>query len=173
MGSSHVARSALAIALLVATSSVARSEERAAAGGAPVAADLAAVPTSGAAAEASASRGTVAPLRYKDPKPVSGAWRGPVGKWATGIGVVLLAGGATVAAFNKDLSDDLDRRFYTSRLRRSDADRYDRVDTYNTVSAAMLIAGGAATAAGIVLWSTAPDVRPVRGGATVGVQTRF
>jgi hypothetical protein len=60
-----------------------------------------------------------------------------------------------------------------STLEPGDAARYQTVDTYNSVSVALLAAGSVATAAGIVLWATAPDVRPVRGGATLGVSGHF
>lgn len=102
-----------------------------------------------------------------------GAWRVGAGRWTTAAGVGLLAAGAVTAALNRQLAADLEDRYGRSQLEPGDAARYRTVDTYNSVSVALLAAGGVATAAGIVLWATAPDVRPVRGGATFGVSGHF
>ena len=102
-----------------------------------------------------------------------GAWRVGAGRWTTAAGVGLLAAGAVTAALNRQLAADLEDRYVRSQLEPGDAARYQTVDTYNSVSVALLAAGGVATVAGIVLWATAPDVRPVRGGAAFGVSGHF
>ncbi len=112
-------------------------------------------------------------LRYKDTPPPPGLWRRPAGKWATAVGAVLLAGGVTVAALNRRLASDLDDRYFGNGLRAADASSYDRVDTYNVLSAALFAAGGAAAGVGIVLWSTAPEEPGARAAPSLGVHGRF
>jgi hypothetical protein len=158
-------RTAVVVCLVVASADARAADPLAAAD--PARPEQHAVPSSGDA-------GPTAPtIRYKDPDPVPGAWRGTAGKWMTVAGFALMAGSATVAVINHQQAKDLEKKFYANGLTPADADRYRRVDTYSTLSTALLVAGGVTTAAGIALWSTAPDVRPTHGGATFGVQGRF
>jgi hypothetical protein len=103
----------------------------------------------------------------------AGAWRRSAGKWTTLAGVLMLGGGTAVAVMNQRLADDLEAKYRANTLTGADAEDYDRVDSYNTLSTGLFVAGGVATAAGLVLWGTAPDVRPTRGGVTLGVTGRF
>lgn len=129
--------------------------------------DLSAPPPAGA------PRSSAAAL-YRAPRPApAGAWRRAAGQWTAGAGLALLAGGATFAVLNQQLAKDLDGRFSRNELTRSDASKYDRVDTYNVLATTMLIAGGVATVTGAVLWSTAPEITPLPGGASVGVRRSF
>ncbi len=130
------------------------------------------VPAERSAAFAAPVRRTWEP-RYKDTPPVPGLWRRAAGKWITGAGIALLAGGGAVAVLNKGLAEDLDHRYLANELTAADAAMYDRVDTYNLLSAALLAAGGTASCVGLYLWGTAPEVRPTRDGASFGVRGRF
>jgi hypothetical protein len=107
--------------------------------------------------------------QYRSP----GAWRRSAGKWTTAVGLGLLAGGAVVAGLNQQLSSDLEDKYKANELTPEDAEDYRQVDTYNTLSTGLFVAGGVATATGLVLWGTAPDVRPTRGGVTLGLSGRF
>jgi hypothetical protein len=111
-------------------------------------------------------------VRYKDPKPVRESGRLTAGKWATGVGVALLAGGTAAALLNRSRAQDLDARYQSNSLTPADASKYRDVETYNGVATALLVGGATATVTGLVLWSTAPDPEPTR-GATFGVQGRF
>jgi hypothetical protein len=103
----------------------------------------------------------------------TGAWRRTAGRWSTAVGVGLLSAGALTAVLNLRLAADLEDKYRRNALEPSDAARYQEVDTNNVIAATLLAAGGVATVTGVVLWTTAPDVRPTRGGATVGVSGRF
>jgi len=127
-------------------------------GGGPVVAPEA-VPRSSAAGS----------TQYRSP----GAWRRSAGKWTTAVGLGLLAGGAVVAGLNRQLSSELEEKYKANELTPGDAEDYRQVDTYNTLSTGLFVAGGVATATGMVLWGTAPDVRPTRGGVTLGLSGRF
>lgn len=97
------------------------------------------------------------------------AWMRPTGRWMTGIGAALLAGGIALSTVNRSASDDLDRRYGAGTLTQGDLSAYRRVDRVNTLTAAVMAAGGAFTLAGIALW-TAP---PVEGRVVGGVAGRF
>jgi hypothetical protein len=114
-------------------------------------------------------------VRYKEPKPVPGTGRLTAGKWTTGVGVALLAGGTAVALLNRSRAQDLAGRYESNSLTPGDASKYRAVETYGVVATALLVGGGAATVTGLVLWGTAPDPDPGprRGGATLGLQGRF
>jgi hypothetical protein len=101
-----------------------------------------------------------------------GAWRRSAGKWTTAIGAALLGGGAAVWAVNQKLANDLEKKYQAGNLTTSDAASYRRVDTFNKVSASMLIVGGVATTTGLLLWGTAPEIKGAR-GMTLGVSGRF
>jgi hypothetical protein len=107
------------------------------------------------------------------PQRPAGAWRRSAGKWTTLAGVVMLGGGTAVAVMNRNLAEDLEAKYRSNSLTAADAEDYERIDTYNTLSTGLFIAGGVATATGLYLWGTAPDVRPTRGGFTLGVSGRF
>ncbi|HSN90743.1 MAG TPA: hypothetical protein VLS93_05910 [Anaeromyxobacteraceae bacterium] len=109
----------------------------------------------------------------RSPLRAPGAWRRSAGRWTTAVGLGLLAGGGVVAGLNRQLASELERKYETNQLTPEDAEDYRRVDTYNTLSTGLFVAGGTATAVGLLLWGTAPDVRPIRGGVTVGLAGRF
>lgn len=98
-------------------------------------------------------------------------WKRKAGPWLTGIGAVLLGGGAAVGYLNHNLADDLDAKYAGGGLTAADRTSYDRVKTYNLLSTALFAAGGAATAAGTWIWISAP----ARPGAppAVGAGGRF
>jgi hypothetical protein len=120
-------------------------------------------------AESSATPG----IRYKDTAPPPGMWRRPTGKWLTLAGIALLAGGTTVAIMNRQLSKDLESRYFDNTLTPADASKYDQIDTYNTAQAVLFAAGAATTGVGLYLWGTAPDATGPGRGATFGLQGRF
>jgi hypothetical protein len=110
-------------------------------------------------------------LSFKDSKPQP--WQRPVGKALTLGGFVALGAGAAFGIVGKKLADDLDAKYSSGTLTGADAESYDKVDRYNLASNVFLIAGGAAAAAGVTLWTLAPSVAPERGGATIRLSGNF
>jgi hypothetical protein len=101
------------------------------------------------------------------------AWLRPTGQAWTAGGGVLLAGGAVVGLLARRMSDDLDRRYERGQLTAADHGDFGRARGLGIAANILLAAGGVATVAGGTMWLLAPDVQPVAGGATVGVQGRF
>ena len=138
----------------------------------------------GPAATKSPSLAAAPPSPPREPPPVApkaGArvevpaapplWRRKAGPWLTGIGAVLLGGGAAVGYLNHNLADDLDAKYAGGGLTAADRSSYDRVKLYNLASAGLFAAGGAFTAAGTWIWISAP-ARP-GAPAAVGAGGRF
>lgn len=117
------------------------------------------------------------PLRLAEPAaPAAGPgtpWQSTAGSWCVYGGLAALAGGVTFGLLGKQLTSELNDKAASGRLTAADASSYDRVKTYGTAATALLVAGGVSTATGLVFWSIAPEVTPVRGGATFGVSGRF
>jgi hypothetical protein len=112
-----------------------------------------------------------APIAAAEPRPERQArgWMRPTGKWMTGAGVALLAGGVALSVVNRSASDDLERKLGAGTLTAGDLSSYERVDRTNTLTAALFASGGAFTLAGMALW-TAP---PARGGVVGGFGGQF
>jgi len=110
-------------------------------------------------------------VSYKDSaKP---PWQRGTGKALTAGGLLLVGAGALVGALDQRLTDDLERKYREGRLTGADAGSYRTVERYNLAANALFVAGGVAAAAGVTLWSIAPDVAPTRGGATIRLSGRF
>jgi hypothetical protein len=101
--------------------------------------------------------------------PQARGWKRAAGPWLTGAGAALLAGGLAVSVMNRSLSHDLEDRLAAGRLTPADLEDYDRVERYDTLSAALFASGGALTLGGVALW-TAPLPR---GPAVAGLAGRF
>jgi hypothetical protein len=110
-------------------------------------------------------------VSYKDSKPEP--WQRPAGKVLTASGLVVLGAGAALGVMGRKLSDDLDAKYRAGTLTGADAGSYQRVDRYGLAANLLLAAGGTAAAAGITLWTIAPDVAPERGGATIRLSGKF
>ena len=104
------------------------------------------------------------------PAPRAALWKRKAGPWLSGVGAVLLAGGAAAGYVNRGLADDLDAKYASGKLATSDRASFDRVEQLNVLSAALFAAGGAAAVAGTYLWITAPAAGQP---ATAGVGGRF
>lgn len=95
-------------------------------------------------------------------------WRRTAGAWGMGGGAAVLAAGVTVGVTGKRLGDALQGRYERGLLRPEDARLYRRVDQYEAIANALLMAGGALTIGGLTLFSVAPA-----GGAGVAVAGSF
>jgi hypothetical protein len=110
-------------------------------------------------------------VSYKDSKPEP--WQRGTGKAFTAGGFLALGAGAALGVMGRKLADDLDTKYRQGTLTGADAESYQRVDRYAAAANVLLIAGGTAAAAGITLWTLAPDVVPERGGATIRLSGSF
>jgi hypothetical protein len=114
------------------------------------------------------------PLALKpESGPPPGLWMRPGGMGLVGTGAALLAASAVTAYLGKQEADELDEKYRNSNLAWSDRDGYRRVDRLGSATNVLLVAGGAAAAAGALMWAFAPVVLPEHGGASVGVSGRF
>lgn len=111
-----------------------------------------------------------ASARVPDPDP---RWQRDAGRWTTAGGLALLGAGGAVAWLGARLTRDLEDRYHAGLLRPGDEADYRRARRAGQAATLLLVAGGLATSAGLTLWALAPDVAPVRGGATVGVAGAF
>ena len=102
-----------------------------------------------------------------------GVWMRPAGMGLVGTGAALLAASAVTAYLGKQEANALDEKYRSSNLAWSDRDGYRRVDRLGSATNALLVAGGAAAAAGAMMWAFSPVVFPEHGGASVGVSGRF
>ena len=73
----------------------------------------------------------------------------------------------------RQLSADLDSKYASGALTGADAASYERVDRYAAAANVLMIGGGVAAAAGITLWTLAPEVAPEPGGATIRLRGKF
>jgi hypothetical protein len=116
-------------------------------------------------------------LAVREPGPPAATpWQATAGKWTAAGGLGLIAAGAAVAFMNKQLADDLTKKSGSNGLRPSDSSSYDKVDTYNTATAVLFVAGGVAVATGVTLWAIAPSADGGTGRRMpprAGVQGRF
>jgi hypothetical protein len=116
-------------------------------------------------------------LAVREPgTPAPTPWQSTAAKWTAIGGLALLGAGVAVAVLNKQLADDLTTKSGNNSLRASDAASYDKVDTYNTASTVLFVAGGVAVATGVTLWAIAPspdDGTGRRMPPRAGVQGRF
>lgn len=114
------------------------------------------------------------PLALKpESGPPPGLWMRPGGMGLVGTGAALLAASAVTAYLGKQEADALDEKYRSSNLAWSDREGYRRVDRLGSATNVLLVAGGAAAAAGALMWAFAPVVFPEHGGASVGVSGRF
>jgi hypothetical protein len=134
-----------------------------------------AVSAGAAGARATPTSGVVPPPLALKPEsgPPPGVWMRPGGMGLVGAGAALLAASAVTAYLGKQEADALDEKYRSSNLAWSDRDGYRRVERLGSATNVLLVAGGAAAAAGAMMWAFSPVVFPEHGGASVGVSGRF
>ena len=99
--------------------------------------------------------------------------RATAGKWLTGGGVAVVAGGIAFGVLARQANASLTDKYASGSLGPADASSYSKVKRYNTIANSLLVVGGVMTATGFYYWMVAPDVQPVRGGVTLGLAGQF